>query len=79
MRALESSIECDAPRLTMAINMKELASVNCIVKEIKFFGGINSFTSFDDLHSLTMLNVQQIYFQHSLQVNTKMLMNTLCV
>ena len=35
MRALESSIECDAQRLIMAINMKELASVSCIVKGIK--------------------------------------------
>ena len=39
--------------MTMAINMKELASVSCIVKRVKFYGGINSFSSFDDLHSLT--------------------------
>ena len=39
--------------MTMTINMKELASVSCIVKGIKFYRGINSFSSFDDLHSLT--------------------------
>ena len=35
--------------MTMAMNMKKLASVSCIVKGIKFYGGINSFSSFDDV------------------------------
>ena len=44
--------------MTMVMNMKELASVSCIVKGIKFYSGINSFSSFDDVrfvHENSML------------------------
>ena len=35
--------------MTMAMIMKELASISCVVKGIKFYDGIKSFASFDDV------------------------------